>query len=171
MKINGSIADSKKFSSKNSSMSATTSIRSATTTSPSEISSSIISKKGPVLEDCSKSTGIDEIDALFARKKEIKKESIIKAVEEKKRRLQDDDSNDNERKKAAQKLTGDRTDLERLKAGEWVDDGLGGKFNADAYTGRREDGSGLKVFKAHLFNKKGFGTTKECPFDCDCCFI
>jgi len=74
-------------------------------------------------------------------------------------------------KKAAQKLTGDRTDLERLKAGEWVDDGLGGKFNADAYTGRREDGSGLKVFKAHLFNKKGFGTTKECPFDCDCCFI
>lgn len=173
MKINGSIVDSKKVSSKTSSKPATTSILSATATSLSETSSSILlSKKEPVLEDCSKSTGMDEIDALFARKKEIKKESIIKAAEEKKRRrLQDDDSKDNSRKKAAQKLTGDRTDLERLKAGEWVDDGLGGKFNADGYTGRREDGSGLKVFKAHLFNKKGFGTTKDCPFDCDCCFI
>lgn len=51
----------------------------------------------------------------------------------------------------------------------WVDDGLGGKYNAEGYTGRVEDG--VKVFKAHVLNKPNSGTTKNCPFDCDCCFI
>ena len=51
----------------------------------------------------------------------------------------------------------------------WVDDGLGGKYNAEGYTGRVEDG--VKVFKAHVLNKPNSGTTKKCPFDCDCCFI
>jgi hypothetical protein len=46
---------------------------------------------------------------------------------------------------------------------------LGGKFNREGYTGRVEDG--VKVFKAHVLNKPGFGRSKDCPFDCDCCFI
>jgi hypothetical protein len=65
-------------------------------------------------------------------------------------------------------LAGDRSDC-ALKKNEWVDDGRGGVFDAEGFTGRKEDG--VKVFKAHLFNKKGFGTTKDCPFDCDCCFV
>ena len=52
----------------------------------------------------------------------------------------------------------------------WATDGLGGVFNGEGYTGRRDDG-GHRVFKAHLMNRKGFGTSPDCPFDCDCCFI
>jgi len=150
---------------------------SSTSTSPALDSS----KKIETDTKSKKAGGLDEIDALFARKKKLKKEiAAEKAKEEqekqtaaKRRNLQHDDSatSDSYKKNAkTMKLTGNRTDLENLKSGEWVDDGLGGKFNADGYTGRRDE-SGLKVFKAHLFNKKGFGTTKDCPFDCDCCFI
>jgi hypothetical protein len=52
----------------------------------------------------------------------------------------------------------------------WATDGLGGVFNGEGYTGRRDDG-GHRVFKAHLMNKKGFGSSPDCPFDCNCCFI
>ncbi|KAL3762074.1 hypothetical protein ACHAW5_002587 [Stephanodiscus triporus] len=52
----------------------------------------------------------------------------------------------------------------------WASDGLGGVFNGEGYTGRRDDG-GRRVFKAHLMNRRGFGTSPDCPFDCDCCFI
>ena len=46
----------------------------------------------------------------------------------------------------------------------------GGIFNSEGFTGRR-DKDGQKIFKAHLFNKKGFGTSNLCPFDCNCCYI
>lgn len=52
---------------------------------------------------------------------------------------------------------------------EWVDDGLGGRFNHEGFTGRVEDG--VKIFKAHLLNRPKAGTTRDCPFDCQCCFI
>ena len=52
----------------------------------------------------------------------------------------------------------------------WATDGLGGVFNGEGFTGRRDDG-GHRVFKAHLMNKKGFGSSPDCPFDCNCCFI
>lgn len=52
----------------------------------------------------------------------------------------------------------------------WATDGLGGVFNGEGYTGRRDDG-GHRVFKAHLMNKEGFGSSPDCPFDCNCCFI
>lgn len=52
----------------------------------------------------------------------------------------------------------------------WASDGLGGIFNGEGYTGRK-DGGGHRVFKAHLMNKEGFGQSKDCPFDCDCCYI
>jgi len=74
------------------------------------------------------------------------------------------------RAKAASSLSYTRDDAATLASGEWSNDGLGGIFDAEGYTGRKVDGS-MKVYKAHLFNKKGFGTTKDCPFDCDCCYI
>jgi hypothetical protein len=52
---------------------------------------------------------------------------------------------------------------------EFIDDGLGGKFNAEGYTGRVQDG--VRIFKAHVLSKPGAGTTKDCPFDCTCCYI
>ncbi|KAL7561931.1 hypothetical protein ACA910_022490 [Epithemia clementina (nom. ined.)] len=51
----------------------------------------------------------------------------------------------------------------------WVDDGLGGKYNSEGFTGRVEDG--VKIFKAHVLNKPEAGKSNKCPFDCDCCFI
>lgn len=52
---------------------------------------------------------------------------------------------------------------------KWVDDGLGGVYNSEGFTGRVEDG--VKVFKAHLLQKENAGQTPDCPFDCDCCYI
>jgi hypothetical protein len=75
-----------------------------------------------------------------------------------------------------QSLTYTRSDLQQLNStnseqkDKWASDGLGGVFNGEGYTGRRDDG-GHRVFKAHLMNKEGFGGSKDCPFDCDCCFI
>ena len=51
----------------------------------------------------------------------------------------------------------------------WVDDGLGGKYNSEGFTGRIEDG--VKIFKAHILSKPNSGNTPNCPFDCDCCYI
>ena len=74
-------------------------------------------------------------------------------------------------------LTYSRADLEQLNDSKnkeakdkWASDGLGGVFNGEGYTGRRDDG-GHRVFKAHLMNRDGFGETPDCPFDCQCCFI
>jgi len=126
-----------------------------------------------------KSDGLNEIDALFALKKD-------KDIEQKKKEAEDEKKREDQMKffrdnakssstvaltKNAKniKLSNDRTDVQNLQKGEWVNDGLGGVFDSDGFTGRREEG--VKVYKAHLFNKKGFGTTPDCPFDCDCCYI
>ncbi len=96
-------------------------------------------------------------------------------------------SNLHERATKLKSLTYTREDVERLNnrdgdddgknggaGGEardrWATDGHGGVFNGEGFTGRRDDG-GHRVFKAHLMNRKGFGTSPDCPFDCDCCFI
>ncbi len=51
----------------------------------------------------------------------------------------------------------------------WIDDGLGGKYDLEGYTGRTTNG-GLRIFKGlHSRNKNG-GDTPQCPIDCDCCF-
>lgn len=55
------------------------------------------------------------------------------------------------------------------QSSEWVDDGLGGIYNSEGFTGRVEDG--VKIFKAHVLSKPNAGKTNLCPFDCDCCFI
>ena len=72
--------------------------------------------------------------------------------------------------KSVSSLSYTRDDAVALGKGEWVNDGLGGIFDSEGYTGRKQEGTG-KIYKAHLFNKKGFGTTPDCPFDCDCCYI
>mmetsp|Transcript_908 Transcript_908/g.1041 ORF Transcript_908/g.1041 Transcript_908/m.1041 type:complete len:184 (+) Transcript_908:59-610(+) len=123
--------------------------------------------------------GLDEIDAMFATKKEKDIEQKQKDAEEEKRREEQRKFFKNNRsnsslivnvKNAKKKsLTYDRNDTAGLKSKEWVDDGLGGIFDKEGFTGRKEEG--CKIFKAHLFNKKGFGTTPQCPFDCDCCYI
>lgn len=52
---------------------------------------------------------------------------------------------------------------------QWIDDGLGGVYNSEGYTGRIQDG--VKIFKAHVLRNPNSGNTPQCPFDCDCCFI
>ncbi|VEU36105.1 unnamed protein product [Pseudo-nitzschia multistriata] len=111
--------------------------------------------------------GIDEFDKLFSDKKkqdqQTKKEDAKKEasrIAAKKARYKNGGS-------ASSSLKGKH--ISELGSKEWVDDGLGGKYNKEGYTGRVEDG--VKVFKRHLLNKPTAGTTKDCPFDCDCCFI
>ena len=125
-----------------------------------------------------KKSGLEDIDDLFKSKKERVAEEKQKQEEEERIEMEkrkffksnaSSSSAPSINKATKKSLVGDRTDTCLLKKNEWVNDGLGGVFDAEGFTGRKEEG--VKVFKAHLFNKKGFGTTKDCPFDCDCCYI
>ena len=126
-----------------------------------------------------KGSGLDDIDDLFATKKQkVSQQKEEEAQQEAKYEAQRalfkqnaSSSNTNHLKIKSISMQQDRGDVGQLDKGEWAKDGLGGVFDKEGFTGRTEDGSGYKIFKAHLFNKKGFGTTKDCPFDCDCCFI
>ena len=69
--------------------------------------------------------------------------------------------------------------LGSMRQDEWRDDGLGGIYNRDGWTGRKSK-EGLKIFKTHLlmrqderFEKRQKEKMKsgKCPFDCSCCFI
>ena len=128
-----------------------------------------------------KSSGLDDIDALFATKKEkdIEKKQVEERNEKRRKEQRKLFKRNQESSSSAgicistatkKPLTYDREDIKGLKKNEWVNDGLGGVFDAEGFTGRKEEGSG-KIYKAHLMNKKGFGSTPACPFDCDCCYI
>uniref|UniRef100_A0A7S2NSR5 Uncharacterized protein n=1 Tax=Leptocylindrus danicus TaxID=163516 RepID=A0A7S2NSR5_9STRA len=105
---------------------------------------------------------ISEIDDLFAGKKQKQKaEKEANLAKEKADAKRAKDS----------RLKEDRSDISNMKKGQWRDDGRGGVFDCEGFTGRKEAGSGFKIYKAHLMNKKGFGQSKDCPFDCDCCYI
>lgn len=163
-----------------------------------------------------KSGGLDEIDSLFAQKKQSHKElkqqisedkELAKEERRRRKRARLEEEADeialrgscvvvgapstatsrkgdaaapaalHEKAKKLSSLTYTRSDVEQLNNStkkeakdKWATDGLGGVFNGEGFTGRRDDG-GHRVFKAHLMNKKGFGETPDCPFDCDCCFI
>ena len=62
--------------------------------------------------------------------------------------------------------------LAAMSAEEWRDDGLGGVFNRDGWTGRRNK-EGMRIFKTHLLMRQSevFRGGGKCPFDCNCCFI
>ena len=105
-----------------------------------------------------KKRGWDEIESLFSDGKKQKKEQKSEEAAEKKK------------KKELQKARRNQSQQQAPKAGgEWVDDGLGGVYNSEGYTGRVEDG--VKVFKAHILRKPNAGETPDCPFDCKCCYI
>mmetsp|Transcript_3410 Transcript_3410/g.3861 ORF Transcript_3410/g.3861 Transcript_3410/m.3861 type:complete len:174 (+) Transcript_3410:50-571(+) len=116
-------------------------------------------------------SAIDEIDSLFSDKKKLcqqtkKDEAAIKASKKAKYKYKTIDGGSLSLSSSSKRNhSNDRNSDER----EWVNDGLGGKYNKEGYTGRVEDG--IKIFKAHILNKPQSGQTKLCPFDCDCCLI
>lgn len=120
--------------------------------------------------ETSKKRGWDEIESLFDDKKKKEKEQAATAAKEeglrKARRKQH---------KAAQSAAeppekrATAAKVEGSEVAGWVNDGLGGKFNTEGFTGRVEDG--VKIFKAHVLSKPNAGQTADCPFDCDCCYI
>merc|ERR1712032_1342933 len=57
-----------------------------------------------------------------------------------------------------------------VRGDEWVDDGLGGIYNAEGWTGRHTPNDSMRIFKAHLIKVGAGGGTPLCPFDCQCCF-
>lgn len=117
-----------------------------------------------------KKRGFDEIEDLFASKRKKEKEAAkqIAAAKEKeeKERLRR-----RRRKINAQERKADEFAAQKniQSTDTWVDDGLGGRFNAEGFTGRVEDG--CRIFKAHVLSKPNAGQTPQCPFDCDCCYI
>mmetsp|Transcript_28130 Transcript_28130/g.66098 ORF Transcript_28130/g.66098 Transcript_28130/m.66098 type:complete len:172 (+) Transcript_28130:56-571(+) len=55
------------------------------------------------------------------------------------------------------------------RSSDWTDDGLGGIYNQEGWTGRRTKDK-LRIFKAHLIKVGEGGGTPQCPFDCSCCY-
>jgi len=114
-------------------------------------------------------SAIDEIDSLFSDRKNLcrqtkKEEAAIKASKKARYKYKTKDGGSSSSSSSLKRNHGvDRN------GDEWVNDGLGGKYNREGYTGRVEDG--IKIFKAHILNKPQSGQTKLCPFDCDCCLI
>ena len=125
-------------------------------------------KRKKIVDDNKKREGgIDEFDVLFSDKKKRdrqkkEEEAAVQAAKKasKKARYLSNGSSSSSLKKVQNADT---------SGGEWVDDGLGGIYNKEGYTGRVEDG--VKIFKRHILNKPGAGSTDLCPFDCNCCFI
>jgi Eukaryotic protein of unknown function (DUF1764) len=115
-------------------------------------------------EEKSKRRG-NEIDDLFAGKKMKKRQQAETEAAVAKQQKQHQDK---KRKKGGHG-SGNVSGKKFGEDDKWVDDGLGGVFNNEGYTGRVEDG--VRVFKAHLLRKPQSGGTPDCPFDCDCCFI
>lgn len=108
-------------------------------------------------ESAGKKRGWDEIESLFDKKKGKKMAAIS-------RKEQTAGKCRNQKGQESQK-----SNTRGIEKGQWVDDGLGGKYDDEGFTGRREDG--IKVFKAHVMQKPNAGRTEKCPFDCDCCFV
>eukprot|EP00977_Amphora_coffeiformis_P022833 scaffold11639_cov172-Amphora_coffeaeformis.AAC.10 len=105
-----------------------------------------------------KKRGWDEIESLFDDKKKKKAEVAVAKAES--------------AKKYKSKPSGERSGKVEAKqvGGDWVDDGLGGVYNSEGFTGRVEDG--VRVFKAHVIQQSpNAGQTDQCPFDCNCCYM
>jgi hypothetical protein len=111
-----------------------------------------------------KKRGWDAIESLFDDKKKDKKDRHVEQQEQKK--LNDEYRRQQKAERASASASGTTNFNSKEK---WADDGLGGKYNAEGFTGRVQEG--VKVFKAHLLSKPGAGTSDQCPFDCECCYI
>ncbi|GAB5363582.1 hypothetical protein AAMO2058_000896000 [Amorphochlora amoebiformis] len=71
--------------------------------------------------------------------------------------------------KAAEEAESSKGSKEGCRENIWIDDGLGGVYDKEGFTGRKT-GDGMRIFKAlHSKNKNG-GGTPLCPFNCDCCY-
>lgn len=126
-----------------------------------------------------KGGGWGEIQGIFdAKKKQVSEEkaSITKQKADRKRQYRSNDapssskSNDQQQEHQADIFArSTKPGSGTSQSQQWMDDGLGGKFNTDGYTGRVEDG--VKIFKAHVLSKQNAGSTQDCPFDCTCCYI
>ncbi len=104
------------------------------------------------------SSGWSEIEGLLNSGKKKKKEQK-EEIEELER----------SRKKKKKNYSSSTPSMSGKSDSKWIDDGLGGVYNSEGFTGRVEDG--VKVFKAHILQKEDAGQSPDCPFDCDCCYI
>ena len=127
----------------------------------------VTNKKNGSIKSSSDSCGVNEIESLFSEKKRQAKQEKNEALSVAKRKRQK--SEQPTRKQGNRSLVEENFSSGKKSSSAWVDDGLGGKFNPEGYTGRVQEG--MKIFKAHVLNKPNFGSTKDCPFDCDCCYI
>ena len=123
-----------------------------------------------------KKRGWDEIADLFDKKKHDKEQvnkvaaqQRVQDDKERQRRRRQKKNNNNDQERKADEFSTQASYNKTANKETWVDDGLGGKFNAEGFTGRVEDG--VKIFKAHVLSKPNAGQTPLCPFDCDCCYI
>jgi hypothetical protein len=105
--------------------------------------------------------GFDEIESLFAEKKQQKREQKTE------RTVAPQQSSSPFKERAKRSRT--EVSVSKKCPARWTDDGLGGKYDPEGYTGRVDQG--IKIFKAHVLNKPNSGSSKDCPFDCDCCVI
>jgi Eukaryotic protein of unknown function (DUF1764) len=118
----------------------------------------------------SKKRGWDEIEMLFDGKKKAKEHAERDKEELRRTALRKRSSPKEPKSSYRYKKDGKRTSESSQNDTEsWVDDGLGGKYNSEGYTGRVEDG--VKIFKAHILSKPNAGQSPQCPFDCTCCYI
>ena len=105
-----------------------------------------------------KKRGWDEIESLFDDKKKKKADDAAAAKKAE------------SAKKAFKKASKSGKAKAEELGGDWVDDGLGGVYNSEGFTGRVEDG--VRVFKAHVIQQSAdAGQTDLCPFDCKCCYM
>ena len=126
---------------------------------PKKESNNVKAKSGSKPEDVSpKKRGWDDIEKLFDDKKQQKKADEKEAQRKQHRKAA----------KKAKAASSGATNTAKTPT-DWVDDGLGGVYNSEGFTGRVEDG--VKIFKAHILRKENSGNTDQCPFDCDCCYI
>jgi hypothetical protein len=120
-----------------------------------------------------KKRGWEEIESLFDQKKI--KEQPSESTSKKGNDVRRKGINHQQRSSRFKSMSNEKRDRSEMRndttVDGWVDDGLGGKYNSEGYTGRVSE-DGMKIFKAHVLAKHhNAGQTKDCPFDCTCCYI
>ncbi|CAE7666424.1 unnamed protein product [Symbiodinium necroappetens] len=107
----------------------------------------------------------ESIDDIFSKAKS-KAASAAQPEGGSKRRTQ---TGDGKRQKEVKKPKRGSVEDPFGRSSDWTDDGLGGIYNQEGWTGRRTKDE-LRIFKAHLIKVGEGGGTPLCPFDCSCCY-